>query len=242
MVEALKRGDRILGKDSWHIRLVRGKGPGKEPDHYLHIAGHVVPWDDPASRPPLTFTAVAQREGEYWFNMTRTVGVDPTNVDDLTRAEISERKNVVEVSRLLIKNVPGFEKAYLSGTSPQVGVRESRRIIGEYVLTMEDVTSCKVFEDGIARGAYPIDIHDPLGGKTQFHFLREGGSYNIPYRCLVPLKREISWSPGKISRPPMKRSGRPGSSHVWRLVRPQVQQRRWQQRRMWFHAAWPPRP
>jgi hypothetical protein len=197
MVEALKKENRFLGRDSWYIRLVRGKGPGKEPDHFIHIAGHMVPWDNPTSRPPLTFTAVAQREGEYWFNMTRTVGVDPTNVDDLTRAEILERKNVIEVSRLMIKNVPGFEKAYLSGTSPRVGIRESRRVIGEYVLTTEDVLSCRRFEDGIALGAYPIDIHDPKGGKTQFSFLREGGSYNIPYRCMVPLHRENLLIAGK---------------------------------------------
>ncbi len=116
--------------------------------------------------------------------------INPTDADDLTRAEISERKNVIEVSRLLIKNVPGFEKAYLSGTSARIGVRESRRVTGEYVLTLEDVLSCRRFGDGIAMGAYPIDIHDPRGGKTKFRFLKEGGSYNIPYRCLVPLKRE----------------------------------------------------
>ena len=190
LVEALQREDRVLGKDTWYIRLVRGKGPGTEPDRFIHIAGHMVPWDDPKSRPPLTFTAVSQREGDYWFNMTRTVEIDPTDADDLTRAEISERKNVIEVSRLLIKNVPGFEKAYLSGTSARIGVRESRRVTGEYVLTMEDVLSCRRFDDGIAMGAYPIDIHDPRGGKTKFSFLKEGGSYNIPYRCLVPLKRE----------------------------------------------------
>jgi hypothetical protein len=124
--------------------------------------------------------------------MTRTVKIDPTNVDDLTRAEMSERKNVVEVSRLLAKNVPGFEKAYLSGTSVRVGVRESRRVMGGYLLTTEDVLSCKRFEDGIAMGAYPIDIHDPKGGKTIFKFLKEAGGYNIPYRCLVPL------SPGNL--------------------------------------------
>lgn len=188
LVEALKREDRVHGRDSWYIRLVRGRGPRGEPDHYIHIAGHAIPWDDPRSGPPLTFTAVAQRRGEYWINMTRTVGIDPTNVDDLTRAEISERKNVFEISRLLVKNVPGFEKAYLSGTSPSVGIRESRRILGDYTITQDDVLSCRRFEDGVAMGAYPIDIHDPKGGKTQFMFLKEGGSYNIPSRCLLPHK------------------------------------------------------
>jgi hypothetical protein len=53
------------------------------------------------------------------------------------------------------------------------------------MLTKEDVLSCRRFEDGVAMGAYPVDIHDPKGGKTRFMFLREGGSYNIPYRWRV---------------------------------------------------------
>jgi hypothetical protein len=129
--------------------------------------------------------------------MTRTTNVDPTNVDDITRAEVAERKNVVEVSRLLMKNVPGFENSYLSGVSPSIGVRESRRIVGAYTLTVEDVLSCRRFEDGVALGAYPVDIHDPKGGRTQFMFLEGGGSYNIPYRCLLPQKIENLLVAGK---------------------------------------------
>jgi hypothetical protein len=189
-VDALKRDNRVLGRDTWHIRLLRGKGPWEKSERFIHIAGHMVPWNDPESRPPLTFTAVSSRDGEYWLNMTRTVNIDPTDADDLTRAEIAERKNVVDISRLIIKNVPGFEEAYLSGTAPWLGVRESRRILGEYMFTLDDVLTCRRFEDGVAMGAYPVDIHDPKGGKTQFQFLEEGGSYNIPYRCLIPMNRE----------------------------------------------------
>jgi hypothetical protein len=55
-----------------------------------------------------------------------------------------------------------------------------------YTLTEEEVIERSEFPDGIARGAYPIDIHDPKGGKTQFSFIKGGGSYAVPYRCLIP--------------------------------------------------------
>jgi len=82
--------------------------------------------------------------------------------------------------------LPGFENAYVMWTSPQVGIREGRRIVGEYVLTAEDVLGGRTFPDGIAKGAYPADIHDPKGGPHSFRFIKDGGSYDVPYRCLVP--------------------------------------------------------
>ena len=91
-----------------------------------------------------------------------------------------------------------MEESYLIKTAHQVGVRESRRIVGEYCLTEEDVVNCREFDDGIARGSYPIDIHDPKGGKTQFTFLKNGGSYSIPYRCMVPKKIDSLIVTGRI--------------------------------------------
>jgi len=120
------------------------------------------------------------------LNLTRTINIDPTDGKSIVEGEISERRNIISSFRQCQKRIPGMEQCYLIKTAHQVGVRESRRVIGEYCLTEEDVVNCKNFEDGIARGAYPIDIHDPKGGKTQFIFLKNGGSYSIPYRCLIP--------------------------------------------------------
>jgi hypothetical protein len=103
----------------------------------------------------------------------------------------------MELTAAMRKNVPGFEKSYVLTAAPQVGVRESRNIIGEYVLTQEDVVGCREFEDNIARGCYPIDIHDPLGGKTKFVFLKDGGSYGIPYRALVPANSKNLLAAGR---------------------------------------------
>lgn len=126
------------------------------------------------------------RAGELHFNTTRIVKADGTNRDDLTRAEIEGRRQTMEIVRFLQKEVPGFESSYLISTAPQVGVRETRRITGQYVLTAQDVIKGRKFKDGIACGAYGIDIHNPQGTGTLFQMLPAGLYYNIPYRCLIP--------------------------------------------------------
>ncbi|MNI57443.1 FAD dependent oxidoreductase [compost metagenome] len=84
----------------------------------------------------------------------------------------------------------GFEDAYLQTTAPQIGVRESRRVVGEYMLTAEELLSACKFEDGIARGTYPVDIHNPNGEGTVIKYLKPGEWYEIPFRCLVPKRIE----------------------------------------------------
>ena len=101
-------------------------------------------------------------------NMTRWAG-DPTNVRDLTQAELDVRRDVWDLLTFLQQEVPGFEHSYLRLTSPQVGVRESRQAMGGYVLTGEDVQSGRKFEDAIARGSWWIDIHCPLGHTYPVH-------------------------------------------------------------------------
>ncbi len=127
------------------------------------------------------------REGEVHFNTTRVIRRDGVNVEDLTAAEIESRRQVSQLVEFLRSDVPGFEDAYLQMTGTQVGVRESRRIAGEYVLTADDVLGARKFDDCIARGSYPVDIHDPDGGGTVLKHLAPGESYDIPYRCLTPL-------------------------------------------------------
>ena len=130
------------------------------------------------------------RKGEIHFNTTRIVKVDGTKADDLTYAEIEGRRQMVELIKFLKEKVSGFENAYLMMSAVQVGVRETRRIIGEYVLTGEDIVKARKFSDVIARGSYPIDIHSPTGEGTIIKRLPPGESYDIPYRCIVPKKVE----------------------------------------------------
>lgn len=128
-------------------------------------------------------------QADVWrVNITRLHGIDGTNVQDLTRAEILGRRQVLDVLRFLRKYVPGFEQAELLDTAAQVGIRETRHIVGEYTLTAEDLLSGRTFPDVIACYSYPIDIHDPEGTGTAFVPMAQGRMYQIPYRVLVPQK------------------------------------------------------
>jgi hypothetical protein len=126
------------------------------------------------------------RPDEIYFNTTRVVKLDGTSAEDLTKAEIEARRQTWQIVEFLKRDVPGFERSHLAATGPQIGVRETRRLVGQYVLTEEDVLSCRRFEDEIAFSSYPIDIHNPQGAGTVIKALPKGGFYGIPYRCLVP--------------------------------------------------------
>ncbi|HVV57752.1 MAG TPA: FAD-dependent oxidoreductase [Gaiellaceae bacterium] len=120
--------------------------------------------------------------------MTRMRNVDATDPEQLTRAELEGRRQCREYFRFLRENVPGYEEAVLVSTSPAVGVRESRRIVGEAVLTAEDVLGARTFADQIARCGAPIEEHH-AGSDTRWVYLEEGATYGIPYRALLP--REV---------------------------------------------------
>ena len=126
-------------------------------------------------------------EREVSVNSTRVSGVLGIDVFDLTRAEYLARHQMDHIMRFLRKRVPGFDEAYVVQSGSHIGVRETRRIVGEYQLTADDVLRSRHFDDVIARGSYPIDIHDPKGGRgTLLERLPTGGAYDIPLRCLIP--------------------------------------------------------
>jgi hypothetical protein len=119
--------------------------------------------------------------------VTRVLGVD---VWDLSYAEWCSRRQMRQIAAFLRKYVPGFEASYVVQSGVQVGVRETRRVLGEYQLTVEDVLGARKFDDAIARGAYPVDIHNPKGSGTVLRRLPPGEAYDIPLRCLLPRNAE----------------------------------------------------
>ncbi|MBV9277153.1 MAG: FAD-dependent oxidoreductase [Candidatus Eremiobacteraeota bacterium] len=123
---------------------------------------------------------------EVTVNMTRVTDIDPLDPDALTRAEIEARMQAMQLIEFFRKRVPGFENARIAATATQIGIRESRRIVGEYTLTRDDVLQAKHFDDAVARSAYPIDLHNPSGSGTMTRRIPAGKSYEIPFRCLVP--------------------------------------------------------
>lgn len=129
--------------------------------------------------------------GLMHFNSTRIAGVDGRSAESLTEGEIDGRRQVMSLSEFLVKHIPGFEHAYLAGTGTQIGIRESRHITGEYTITGEDVLHGRKFDDVIARGYFPIDIHN-LKGKEGYGgggvWTDPEDSYDIPMRTLIPIR------------------------------------------------------
>lgn len=125
-------------------------------------------------------------KGVYFFNTMHVCGLSGIDAKQLSQAEIEGRRQVRAITRALVKNIPGFENAYLIKTGTKIGVRETRHLVGEYTITADDVISGKHFPDGIARCAYEIDIHSPDNKATHHVVLDKGVYYEIPYRCLLP--------------------------------------------------------
>jgi hypothetical protein len=130
-------------------------------------------------------------DGWAWrINTSRLLGLDATNVDDLITGEIEGRRQVAFLIDFFRKHLPGFENCMLLETGTQVGVRETRRIVGKYVLTQEDLGTGRVFEDSIAFAGFPIDIHQVDGAGGIYHERLTANVYAIPYRSLLPQQVE----------------------------------------------------
>ena len=177
----------------------------------------------PFYNPGIASSNLAHRD-RFSPNVTRWAG-DPTDVRDLTKAELDIRRDVWEMISVVRERAPGFEDAYLQATSPQVGPRESRQVLGAYELTGDDVHRGAKFGDAVARGSWWIDIHCPLGEAYPVHLcVREcprgeecpfwaaehermfgrdelhppdDDWYDIPYRCLVPRESENLLASGR---------------------------------------------
>jgi hypothetical protein len=127
------------------------------------------------------------RPGVWRINTTRVLGRNGTDAADLTAAEVEGRRQVVELVKFFRGNLPGFEECELLDTASTVGVRETRRVVGDYVLTLDDLRSGRHFDDVIALCGYPMDIHDPAGsGGSMENSTGTANEYEIPYRCLLP--------------------------------------------------------
>lgn len=124
--------------------------------------------------------------GVLHFNSTRIVRKNPVSGEEKTQAELEAREQVFELFHFLRENIDGFQHSQLLSTAMEIGVRESRMIEGEYLLTQEDLMACTKFEDGVVCGNYDIDIHNPEGSGTSHYYFKDGEYYTIPYRCLVP--------------------------------------------------------
>ena len=127
------------------------------------------------------------REGEVSLNVTRVAG-DATDAEEITRAELKAREDMHKIVEFLKKNFTPFRNSFILDSALQIGIRETRRITGEYKLTANDILKYADFPDSIARGCHPIDIHDFRSEKQRIIRLKRW--YSIPYRCMIPQKVE----------------------------------------------------
>lgn len=150
--------------------------------HIPYPAGHILTYE-------------TTLPGVVTCNMTNAVDIDGTNVDDLTKATIVCRKQMSDIVKYLREFVPGYKNCFIISSASLIGIRETRHFKGKYVLTEQDILEAKVFDDYVVKDArFNFDVHNITGSGldetgAQKHFSQKKG-YTIPYRCLLPVKKE----------------------------------------------------
>ncbi|TDF93201.1 FAD-dependent oxidoreductase [Paenibacillus piri] len=176
-----------LDKDRYD-RFIEETGQGGQLSETVQLAQQNG--DLPEGRKRISGTAWLSKS-VAGFNFGHVFGVDGTKAEDLTYAAIEGRKLIETQLRFLHKYVPGFENAHLVHSGDQIGIRETRRIVGDYTLVVDDFMSMRSFEDDIARNSYFIDIHLANAQSTMaIKRLPKGRSHGVPYRCMLPQGKE----------------------------------------------------
>ena len=127
------------------------------------------------------------REDEWAVNCTRIMNVDATNTESLSAGEAEGRRQVRELMNFFHKYVPGCENATVKCSASTLGIRESRHVMGEYVLTADDLLHGEVPDDSILLASNSVDVHGRNGANTtEYKTVENGQWYGLPLRCLVP--------------------------------------------------------
>lgn len=131
------------------------------------------------------------REDEWAVNCTRIAGVDATSTESLSAAEKEGRRQVQELMSFFHKYVPGCEKATIKSSASTLGIRESRHVQGEYLLTADDLLQGVVQEDSILCASNSVDVHGRNGANTtEYKTVENGQWYGLPLRSLIPVRVE----------------------------------------------------
>ena len=129
--------------------------------------------------------------GVYWANMARIPwNVDGTNPEQLTRSSIEGRQIAQEYGRFLKDKIEGLENSAIVETAARIGLRETRRVFGEHVLTEQEVLDGVKFDDGVVANAWPLEMHIAGQKDRKMAYLKGDDFHTIPYRSLLPQKVE----------------------------------------------------
>ena len=126
-------------------------------------------------------------KGERQVNTTQANGVDSTKIEDLYPAELALRGQIDTLIRFFRENLPGYENCKYIASGTTTGVRESRRVVGEYLITAEELAAGKRFDDVVVhRAEFIVDIHNPAGAGQAEEKIQYVVPYDLPYGCFVP--------------------------------------------------------
>jgi hypothetical protein len=135
------------------------------------------------------------RPGEVLVNASRVFLESGTDSASLTAAELEGRRQARQILAFLRRHGPGCGEAYMVSTATQIGIRETRRLQGEYTLCEEDLLGAARFDDAIARACYQIDVHSPTDGSTDLRAVPAGRFYEIPFRVLYSRRLDnLVWA------------------------------------------------
>jgi FAD dependent oxidoreductase len=197
-------------------------GQAQESSKFMHFW---MVWEKKSSLEPLFRQAVIdgvllERDGDYFqgfsipgmpgcisFNCPRLDADlnDGASAWTLSKAQVDGKLAIDRLLHFCRKYLAGCEHSFIASYAQMVGVRETRRIRGEYVLTLEDILECKKFDDAICKNHYPVDIHTPRGKKLvhertgAFPYFQPDAYHEIPYRSLIPLEIENLLVPGRCA-------------------------------------------
>lgn len=137
---------------------------------------------DFAGRDRVAFISMPYRKNEVVVNTADVPFANGADAEARSAAELEGRRQAMKLFSFFRRYMPGFEDAYLIDMAAETGIRESRRVVGDYMLTKEDVLACRRFEDSIGRGAYHVNLH--IAGKTHHIFPKR--YYGLPYTVMLP--------------------------------------------------------
>ena len=136
--------------------------------------------------------------GERQVNTTQQNGVDMTNVDQIYKADLALRRQIRTLVDFFHKHLPGYESCRLISSGTTTGVRETRRVIGDYIITAEQMAAGCRFDDVIVhRAEFIVDIHNPAGAGQAEDHIQYCDPYDLPYRCFTPKGIENLYTAGR---------------------------------------------
>ncbi len=173
--------DVKLGEERFLDYCKRLAGEGKLPEHLAAVRLHPT-----------------VNSGQRQVNTTQANGVDITKVDHIFKADLELRRQIEILVKFLRENVPGYENCRCISSGTTTGVRETRRVMGDYVITAEELQAGKKFDDAIVHDAeFIVDIHNPEGAGQAEETIAYCKPYDLPYGCFVPKGLENLYVAGR---------------------------------------------